>query len=98
AGPRRAAARAAGAPAPPLWHAVGRGGALERVLQPVRFLVLQGTDRAEHLAVLDRAPARAGRVRGPAPARARPAAAVARGRRRGRGGGGGRAARALLRV
>ena len=73
-------------------RAVGGGGAVERLLQRLRRLLLQGADRPQHLALLDRAPARAGGLRGAAPTRARAAAAVARGRRRGGDVAGGGAA------
>ena len=66
--------------------------AVERRVQRLRVLELQGADRPEHLAVLDHAAPGAGRVRGAAPPRAGAAAAVAGGRRPGRDVAGGAAA------
>src|SRR4029453_14409347 len=61
-------------------HPLGLGGALARLLQPLRWVLVQGADRPQHLALLDRASPRARGVRGAASARARSAAPLARGR------------------
>ena len=68
-------------------RALGRGAPVERRLQRLRALVLQRAHRAERLALLAHAPARARRIRRAAPARAGAAAPVARGRRRARASG-----------